>query len=137
MSSFLEELLAGSPSLPGAWNVKPERYSALITDAVDKGLSKLGRSPKEAIYETLKTDFSMRRKDIPTRFAEFSSILLENIGPGTKPVLQYIVDQFSCGIHDESLSCIELGDSIKRVDTILKDGQLVRSHRQRTAKKTP
>ena len=132
MSSSLGELLGGSPLLPGAWMVKPERYSALITDAVDKGLSKLGQSPKEAIYETLKTDFSMRRKDIPTRFAEFSSILMENIGPGTRPVLQYIVDQFSCGIHDESLSCIELGESIRRVDTILKDDQRVRSHTQKT-----
>jgi hypothetical protein len=117
--------------------VRPATYSALITDAVDKGLSKLGQSPKDAIYETLKTDFSMQRKDIPTRFAEFSSILLENIGPGTKPVLQYIVDQFSCGIHDESLSCIELGESIKRVDTILKDRERVRSHTQKTAKTTP
>jgi hypothetical protein len=110
--------------------VRPARYSTLITDAVDEGLSKLGRSPKNAIYEALETDFSMRREDIPMRFAEFSSILLENIGSGTKPVLEYIVDRFSCGIHDESLSCIELGESIKRVDTILKGGQLVRSHRQ-------
>jgi hypothetical protein len=117
--------------------VKPATYSALITDAVDKGLSKLGQSPKDAIYETLKTDFNMWRKDIPTRFAEFSSILLENIGPGTKPVLQYKFDQFSHGIHDESLSCIELSESIKRVDTILKGGQLVRSRRQKTAKTTP
>jgi hypothetical protein len=131
MSSFLEELLAGSPLLPGACNVKPERYSALITDAVDKGLSKLGRSPKEAIYETLKTDFSMRRKDIPTRFAEFSSILLENIDPSAKPLLEYVVDRFSCGIHDKSLSSIELGESIKRVDTILKDGQLMGARTQR------
>jgi hypothetical protein len=131
VTCFSVELVAGSPLLPGAWNVKPERCSALITDAVDKGLSKLGQSPKDAIYETLKTDFSMQRKDIPTRFAEFSSILLDNIGPGTKPVLQYIVDQFSCGIHDESLSSIELGESIKRVDTILKGRQLVGAPTQR------
>jgi hypothetical protein len=107
--------------------VRSARYSALITEAVDEGLSKLGQSPKNAIYEALETNFSMRRKDIPTRFAEFSSILLDNIGPGTRPVLQYIVDRFSCGVHDESLSCIELGESIKRVDTILKAGQLART----------
>jgi hypothetical protein len=120
---------AGSPLLSGAWDVRSARYSALITDAVDEGLSKLGQSPKNAIYKALETDFSMRREDIPMRFAEFSSILLDNIGSGTKPVLEYIVDRFSCGIHDESLSCIELGESIKRVDTILKDGQLVRTQK--------
>jgi hypothetical protein len=121
----------------GAWNVRSARYSTLITDAVDEDLSQLGQSPKDAIYEALKTDFGMQRKDIPTRFAEFSSILLDSIGPGAKPVLEYVVDRFSCGIDDESLSCIELGESIKRVDTILKGGQLVRSHRQKTTKTTP
>jgi hypothetical protein len=106
------------------------RYSALIRDAVDEGLGRLGQSPKEAIYEALETNFSMQRKDIPTRFAEFSSILLENIGPSTKPVLQYIVDRFSCGIHDESLSSIDLDESIKRVDTILKGSQPVGTRSQ-------
>jgi hypothetical protein len=117
--------------------MRSPRFSALITDAVDEGLSMLGRLPKKAFYEALETDFSMRRKDIPMRFGEFSSILLENVGPGTKPVLEHIVDRFSSGIHDRSLSYIDLDESIKRVDTILKDGQLVRSHRQRTTKTTP
>jgi hypothetical protein len=108
--------------------VRSARYSTLIADAVDEGLSQLGQSPKDAIYEALENDFSMRRKDIPTRFAEFSSILLDNIGPGVKPILEYVIDRFSCGIHDESLSCIDLGESIKRVDTILKGGQLVREN---------
>jgi hypothetical protein len=94
----------------------------------------LGRLPKKAFYEALETDFSMRRKDIPTRFAEFSSILLENVGPGIKPVLEHIVDRFSSGIHDRSLSYIALDESIKRLDTILKDDQLARSHTQKTTK---
>jgi hypothetical protein len=105
---------------PDAWNVRFVKYSALLSDAVDEGLSKLGRLPKDAVYEALKTDFSMRRKDIPTRFSEFSSILLENIGPVAKPVLEYVVDRFSYGIGTESLSSIDLGESIKRVDMILK-----------------
>jgi hypothetical protein len=113
---------ASFPLPPDAWNVRFVRYSALLSDAVDEGLSKLGRLPKDAVYEALKTDFSMRRKDIPMRFAEFSSILLENIGPGAKPVLEYIVDRFSYGLRTESLSCIDLAESIKRVDMILKGG---------------
>jgi hypothetical protein len=111
------------------------RYSALLSDAVDEGLSKLGRLPKDAIYEALKTGFSMRRKDIPMRFSEFSNILLENIGPVAKPVLGYIVDRFSYGLRTESLSYIDLGESIKRVDMILK-GSLTLSEGSNHASRT-
>lgn len=96
------------------------KYSGLLSDAVDEGLSALGQSPKESIYEVLKTDFSMRKTDIPMRFAEFSSILKENIGPGATPLLEFIVDRFSRGLHIESLASIDLNESIKRVDMILK-----------------
>jgi hypothetical protein len=121
VSCLLGDLRVCPPSLPGASNVKFARYSALIADAVDDGLSHLGESPKDAIYETLETDFGMQRKDIPTRFAEFSSILLENIGPDARPVLEYVVDRFSSGIRDESLLCIDLGESIKRVQSTTRD----------------
>jgi hypothetical protein len=100
--------------------MKPMRYSGLLSDAVDEGLSKLGQLPRKAIYEALETDFSMPKKDIPTRFTEFSSILLGSIGPSAKPVLEYIVDRFSTGVPTESMPSIDLDESIKRVDMILK-----------------
>jgi hypothetical protein len=131
---------ASFPLQPDAWNVRFVRYSALLSDAVDDGLSKLGRLPKDAIYEALKTEFSMRRKDIPLRFAEFSGILLENIGPGAKPVLEYIVDRFSCELRTESLSSIDLGESIKRVDMILKGSLAISeggNHAFRTVSEPP
>jgi hypothetical protein len=99
--------------------VKFVRYSGLLSDAVDEGLSALGQAPKKAIYEVLKTDFSMRKTDIPMRFAEFSNILKENIGLGATPLLEFIVDRFSQGLHIESMSSIDLDESIKRVDMIL------------------
>ena len=100
--------------------MKPMRYSGLLSNAVDEGLSKLGELPKRAVYEALETDFSMPKKVIPTRFTEFSSILLGNIGPTARPLLEYIVDRFSTGLPKESLSSIDLDESIKRVDMILK-----------------
>ena len=103
--------------------MEPMMYTGLLSDAVDEGLSKLGQLPKRAIYEALETDFSMPKKDIPTRFTEFSSILLGNIGPAAKPLLEYIIDRFSTGLHAESLSSIDLDESIKQVkqvDMILK-----------------
>jgi hypothetical protein len=110
-----------------AWRVKSVRYSGLLSDAVDQGLRALGQAPKNAIYEVLKTDFSMRKTDIPMRFAEFSSILKENIGPGATPLLEFIVDRFSQGAHIESLSSIDLDESIKRVDMIV-NGNLALSN---------
>jgi hypothetical protein len=95
------------------------RYSWLLSDAVDEGLSKLGRLPKEAIYQALETNFSMRKRDIPARFAEFSSILLGNVGPSARPVLEYIVDRFASGLDTQCVSSIDLDESIKRVDMIL------------------
>jgi hypothetical protein len=117
-----------SPLPPDAWSVRFVKYSGVLSDAVDEGLSALGESPKEAIYEVLKTDFSMRKTDIPRRFAEFSSILKENIGPGATPLLEFIVDRFTQGLHIESLSSIDLDESIKRVDRIL-NGDLPLSNR--------
>jgi hypothetical protein len=104
------------------------RYSGLLSDAVDEGLSALGRAPRKAIYEVLKNDFSMRKTDIPMRFTEFSSILKENIGAGAAPLLEFIVDRFAQGLHIESLSSIDLDESIKRVDMIL-NGNLPLSDR--------
>jgi len=121
---FLHLTLAGKlgtsfPLPADVWRVKFVRYSGLLSDAVDEGLSALGQAPRKAIYEVLKTDFSMRKSDIPMRFAEFSSILKENIGLGATPLLEFIVDRFSQGLHIESLSSIDLDESIRRVDMIL------------------
>ena len=96
--------------------MKPMRYSGLLSNAVDEGLSKLGQLPKKAIYEALEADFSMRKKDIPTRFTEFSSILLGSIGPSAKPVLEYIVDRFSTGVPTESMPSIDLDESASVAD---------------------
>jgi hypothetical protein len=115
--------------------VKFVRYSGLLSDAVDEGLSALGQAPKKAIYKVLKTDFSMRKTDIPMRFAEFSSILKENIGLGAIPLLEFIVDRFSQGLHTESLSSIDLDESIKRVDMIL-NGNIALSNRSDDASHT-
>jgi hypothetical protein len=104
------------------------RYSGLLSHAVDEGLTALGQAPKKAIYEVLETDFSMRKTDIPMRFAEFSSILKENIGPGATPLLEFIVDRFSQELHTESLSSIDLDESIKRVHMIM-NGDLALSNR--------
>jgi hypothetical protein len=98
----------------------PMMYSGLLSDAVDEGLSRLGQLPKKAIYEALETEFSMPKNDIPTRFMEFSTILLGSIGPAATPLLEYIVDRFSIGLPTESLSSIDLDESIKRVDMIVK-----------------
>jgi hypothetical protein len=100
--------------------MRPIIYAGLLSDAVDEGLSKLGQLPKRAVYEALETDFGMPKKDIPTRFTEFSSILLESIGPAARPLLEYIVDRFSLSLPTESLSSIDLNESIRRVDMILK-----------------
>lgn len=96
------------------------RYSELLSDAVHEGLNALGQLPRDAIYEILKTDFSMEKTDIPVRFAEFSSILKENIGTSAEPLLEFIVDRFYHGLRIESRSSIDLDQSIKQVDMIVK-----------------
>ena len=125
---------------PDARSAMFVRYSGLLSNAIDEGLSALGELPKDAIYQTLRTDFSMRKTDIPMRFVEFSSILKENIGLGAKPLLEFIVNRFSDGLRIGSLSCIDLDESIKRVDMILKGDlklPLVRDHASHTVSVTP
>jgi hypothetical protein len=96
------------------------RYSGLLSDAIDEGLAALGQLPKDAIYEALKTNFSMQKKDIPARFAEFSNILRDNIGPSAEPLLGFIIDRFCREIRIESMSSIDLDESISRVHLIVK-----------------
>lgn len=108
------------PLVPEVCRGRFVRYSGLLSDAVDEGLGALGKLSKNAIYEALRTNFSMEKEDIPSRFTEFSSILRDNIGPSAEPLLGFIIDRFCSEIRIESMPSIDLDESISRVDMIVK-----------------
>ncbi|MGA2239680.1 MAG: hypothetical protein ABSG74_10760 [Candidatus Bathyarchaeia archaeon] len=118
-------------------SVRFVRYSGLLSDAVDEGLAALGQLPKDAIYEALKTNFSMQKEDIPARFAEFSNILRDNIGLSAEPLLGFIIDRFCREIRIESMSSIDLDESISRVHMIVKGDHAKGDHHDRGSRKVP
>lgn len=105
---------------PYARNVRFVMYSQLLSDAVDEGLSALGQLTKNTIYELLKTDYGMKDTDIPTRFPEFSSIMIENLGPSVRPLLEFVIERFYHGLRTESPTSTDLDEAINRVDAILR-----------------
>ena len=92
----------------------------LFTDAVDEGLNVLGQSPKEAIYGFLERDYGMERSEIPQRFREFSSILIDTVGPSTGHVLEFIIERFYSKLNLEVPASPTLDETIETVQKILK-----------------
>ena len=100
--------------------MKPSR---LFADAVDEGLSVLGQSPKDTIYGFLQQDYGMKKDDIPQRFQEFSSILMENVGPSGGHVLEFIIERFYSKLDRQAPKSPSLGEAITNVQKILKKEQ--------------
>jgi len=59
-------------------------FGKLLVQAVDEGLSALGESGRQAVYECLETTFGIRRDDIPRRVDEFSDALHKVFGDSAK-----------------------------------------------------
>jgi len=96
------------------------RYSGMLSDAIDEGLSVLGEMPMQAIYGALENDFDMQKADIPARFAEFSRILRDSMGSAAEPILKFIIDRFYHELQVEPNHTTDLEDSITHLGMILK-----------------
>jgi hypothetical protein len=59
-------------------------FKKLLLEAIDKGLSSLGDSAKQAIYFYLKRTFSIEKLDIPNKIGEFTTAIEEIFGLGAK-----------------------------------------------------
>lgn len=95
------------------------RYSGILSEAIDEGLGVLGQLPMRAIYDGLETGFNMHKADIPMRFAEFSRILSDTMGPSAEPILEFIIDRFYNELGVDSKQYADLAEYITRVCTIL------------------
>jgi hypothetical protein len=91
----------------------------ILLEAIDEGLGVLGQLPRHAIYKGLETGFNMQKADIPTRFAEFSKILGDTMGPSAEPILEFIIDRFYTELGVDSKQYADLDEYIARVCTIL------------------
>jgi hypothetical protein len=59
-------------------------FKKLLLEAIDKGLSSLGISAKQAIYFYLERTFSIEKLDIPNKIGEFTNAIEEIFGLGAK-----------------------------------------------------
>ena len=97
-----------------------ERYSGILAEAVDEGLSALGSSSKVTIYDGLDEVFNLRKADIPRRFCEFSEILRRMMGRNAEPILEFIMDRFYNELGVEPKRDANLDEKITRICTMLK-----------------
>lgn len=56
----------------------------LMLEAVEEGLSSLGKTSKQAIYLYLETTFKIKKQDIALKIEKFTEAIEEIIGPGAK-----------------------------------------------------
>jgi len=66
------------------YNLHNYGFNRLLFEAVDGGLSLLGKSAKQAIYFHLEKNFKITRDDIPYRIEEFANALEKMFGLGAK-----------------------------------------------------
>ncbi len=59
-------------------------FKKLLLEAVDETLSLLGDSSKRAIYFYLERNFSIEKRDIPTKIEEFTNAIENIFGNGAK-----------------------------------------------------
>lgn len=68
-------------------------FETLLLEVVDKALSSLGDSSKQAIYFCLKKEFAIAKEDIPTKIEEFTNALEIIFGQGAKVIEIQIMKQ--------------------------------------------
>lgn len=64
---------------------KPNKsFKTILLEAVDEGLSYLGKSAKQNVYHHLKHYYGIKEKEIPEKIEEFEKALNDIFGPGSK-----------------------------------------------------
>ncbi len=59
-----------------------EKFDRLLLEAIDEGLSSIGESSKQAIYNHLKIGFNIERQEIPKKLPLFKDALEKILGVG-------------------------------------------------------
>lgn len=62
------------------------RFSQLLLEAIDEGLSSLGESPKQSIYYHLEKDFNISRQEIPQKIENFTAAIEEIFKSGASHI---------------------------------------------------
>jgi hypothetical protein len=63
---------------------KSMTFEDLLLEAIDEGLSFLGKQTKQSIYLHLKNKYALRKKDIPYRIQDFTEALEDTFQAGAK-----------------------------------------------------
>ena len=63
---------------------KALKFEDVLLEAVDEGLSLLGKKSKQALYFYLEKTFKMNRRDIPYRIEEFTDVVEKIFGSGAR-----------------------------------------------------
>lgn len=59
-------------------------FEEILLEAVDEALTRLGDSPKQAVYYQLEKKFGLKRQEIPRKITEFERALDETFGLGAR-----------------------------------------------------
>lgn len=65
-------------------NLQNNCLNRFLLEAVDEGLSLVGKSAKQIIYFHLEKNFNITRDDVPQRVEEFANALEKMFGSGAK-----------------------------------------------------
>lgn len=66
-------------------------FKKSLLRAVEEGLLALGETPREVIYFYLKTNFQLKREDIPKEIEKFDQALNGIFGPGAEIIEKFII----------------------------------------------
>lgn len=83
-------------------------FEKLLLDAVDEGLSSLGKSSRKAIYFHLEKDFNIKKKEIPCKIEVFEDSIEKIFGAGADFLEILIMKR----LHEKVGGTLELYESI-------------------------
>ncbi len=70
---------------------RAQSFPQILLECIDEGLSVLGNEPREALYQFLKTIFSLSREDIPDHVPDFAAGLSKALGGASKVIERVIL----------------------------------------------
>jgi hypothetical protein len=75
-------------------------YETAMTEAVDKSLSALGHSSKQAVYFHLENASKIEKQEIPCKIEEFTEAIEQLFGAGAKLIEMRIIEALHEKIQD-------------------------------------
>jgi hypothetical protein len=96
--------------MPNDEKLFQDNFNQALLEAIDEGLSSLGKLPREAILHNLEDHFKIKKEDIPLNLTKFDDLLEKIFGSGTqyleRTIAQRLCEKLGFDFNNLESSCL-------------------------------